>query len=74
MIYATVNADGSETLLSPEEARRLNKLIGLTDIDQNFIRAINAGETKGDCIELDDDGNEVRDVQLPDTASDRQQP
>ncbi len=55
MIDATIEDDGTVTLLSPEEARRLNRLIGLTDIDQNFIRAINAGETKGDCIELEED-------------------
>lgn len=58
MIYARVNADGSETLLSPEEARRVNKRAGLTDVDQNFIRAINAGETTGDCIELDEDDHQ----------------
>ena len=48
MIYATVNDDGTETLLSPEEARRLNKLVGLTDVDQAFIRAMEAGEITGD--------------------------
>lgn len=65
MIDATIEDDGTITLLSPEEARRLNKLIGLTDVDQNFIRAINAGEITGDCIELDEDGNEVRGLPSP---------
>ena len=66
MIYATVNDDGTETLLSPEEARRLNKLIGLTDVDQAFIRAMEAGEITGDCIEVDENGNEVRGLPFPD--------
>ena len=68
MIVSERMPDGTDRTLTPEEAREWNKEFGLSEVDQNFIRAIEAGEIDGDCIIVDDDGNEVRIVPTPDSS------
>ncbi len=55
MIVSETMPDGSQRTLSPDEAREWNKEFGLSDIDQNFIRAIEAGDIDGDIEIVDDD-------------------
>lgn len=65
MIVSERMPDGTDRILTPEEAGEWNKEFGLSEVDQNFIRAIEAGEIDGDVELLDDDGNVVRSVPTP---------
>ena len=60
MITHRIDEKGNEIKLTLEERRRINlKEMGLSYAQQEEIEAREAGEIGGDCIALDDDGNEV---------------
>lgn len=67
MIVSETMPDGSERILTPEEARAWNKEFGLSEFDQDEIAAFELGEIDGDVELLDEQGNVVRSVPSLDT-------